>query len=225
VTIDNTGGDARDVTEDLAFDRYPRWSPDGKQIVFTSDRTGGYEIHIVNADGTGLRKVSFGSKGASFPLWSPDGGRILYREETGALSLIDIAQASEEQKPVTLPAYENPKVSFVPWDWSLDGDKVLGTFSGSPMKAGYYSFGESRYVPITDTSYFPAWFSDGRRILFAFNGAISAIDIQTKKIVDIAQIPEGEMMGLGVSRDGGLIYYVVVDEESDIWMMDASPEK
>jgi hypothetical protein len=33
------------------------------------------------------------------------------------------------------------------------------------------------------------------------------------------------MMGLGVSRDGGLIYYVVVDEESDIWMMDASPEK
>lgn len=223
-TIDNAGGDAHDVTDDLAFDRYPRWAPNGKQIAFTSDRTGTYEIHTANADGTGLKQITSGSGGASFPLWSPDGRRILYQDQS-RLNLIDLSIPSQQQTPEQLPDYQDSTVRFVPWDWSPDGDKLAGTFSGEPMWAGYYSFSQGKYLPITNTNYFPAWFSDSRHMLFAFKGAIRAIDIQTKKIIEIAQIPEGEMGGLGVSRDGGLIYYVVNEEESDIWMLEIGSKK
>jgi Tol biopolymer transport system component len=222
-TIDISGANQRDVTDDAPFDRYPRWSPDGKQIAFTSDRTGVYEIHTINADGTGLRRVTFGNREASFPLWSPDGDRIMYRSE-GSLYIVDLTQPLERQAPATLGDYDDPEVRFVAWDWSNDGDKLAGTFSGEPMKAGYYSFSERRFVQLTDTRYYPVWLPDGRRILYSFAGMISAIDIRTKKIVDIVRLPEREMGGLGVSKSGDLVYYVVNEEESDIWMLEIVPE-
>jgi Tol biopolymer transport system component len=221
VTVDIDGTDPRDVTDDAAFDRYPRWSPDGKQIAFTSDRTGVYEIHVINADGTGLRRVTFGNRESTFPLWSPDGKRIIYRSE-GKLYEVDLTQPLDQQVPTVLPDYEDPNVRFVAWDWSQDGDKLAGTFSGNPMKAGYYSLREKRFVPVTDTNYFPVWLPDGRRMIFAFGGSISSIDTRTKKISEIVRVRDGEMTGLGVSGDGTLVYYVVNEEESDIWMLDAA---
>ena len=221
VTVDISGADMRDVTSDLAFDRYPRWSPDGKQIAFTSDRTGNYEIHTINADGTGLRRISFENGEASFPLWSPDGRRIAYGDKF-RVHVVDLTQPVEHQVPAELPAFEDAKTKFVAWDWSSDGDKLAGTFSGDPMKAGYFSFAEQRYVPLVDTTYYPMWLPDNRRILYAFRGAISVVDIESKKITEIARVPEGEMTGLGISHDGTLIYYVVDEEESDIWMLDAA---
>ncbi|HEX6125405.1 MAG TPA: protein kinase [Pyrinomonadaceae bacterium] len=220
VTMDNSGANLRDVTDDAAFDRYPRWSPDGKQIAFTSDRTGVYEIHTVNADGTGLRRITFSNRESTFPLWSPDGRRILYRS-VGNHYIVDLTLPVDQQTPTVLPSYEDASGSrFVVWDWSPDGDKIAGTFSGSPMRVGYYSFSEQRFYPLTETSYYPAWMPDSRRILFAFNNTVSAIDIQTKKITEIVRVREGEMNGLGVSDSGDLVYYVVHEEESDIWMLE-----
>lgn len=73
--VGRDGANWRDLTNDKFFDRYPRWSPDGKQIAFVSDRSGVYEIWTIDADGTNLRQVTFGGlPGTSFPLWSPDGG-------------------------------------------------------------------------------------------------------------------------------------------------------
>ena len=224
VTVDVNGSDMRDVTSDLAFDRYPRWSPDGKQIVFTSDRTGNYEIHTINADGTGLRRVTFANAEASFPIWSPDGGRIAYGDKF-RVHIIDLTQPFDQQSLTTLAAYDNPNSKFVAWDWSGDGDRLAGTFSGEPMKAGYFSFSEQRYVPLVDTSYYPMWLPDSRRMLFASRGGISVVDIESKKITEIARLPEGEMTGLGISDDGTLIYYVVDEEEADIWMLDAAPPR
>ena len=220
VTVDINGANPRDVTDDTAFDRYPRWSPDGKRIAFTSDRSGAYEIHIVNADGTGLRRVTFRNQETGFPLWSPDGDRIIYRSED-RLYEIDLTLPLEEQAPAAFPDYEDQRVHFVAWDWSPDGDKLAGTFSGDPMKAGYYSLSQQTYVPLTDTSYYPMWLPDGRRMIFAFQSVISAIDTQTKKITEITRVRDGAMTGLGVSADGGLLYYVVNEEESDIWMLEA----
>jgi serine/threonine protein kinase len=224
-TVDVNGENLRDVTDDPAFDRYPRWSPDGKQIAFTSDRGGTYEIHIANSDGTGVRRVTSdsGPGGASFPLWSPDGNRLVYNEQTHILE-IDLTQP-QAGPAAAMPPYHDPKVRFVAWDWSADGDKLAATFSGDPMTAGYYSFGERRYELLTSTSYFPAWLSDSRRMLFAFKGAISVIDSQTKKITEIVKIPEAQLTGLGISRDSTLVYWVMEEEESDIWMLETTGEK
>ena len=45
------------------------WSPDGKQIVFTSDKDGNDELYIVNADGTGLRRLTNNSTADYCPDW------------------------------------------------------------------------------------------------------------------------------------------------------------
>jgi TolB protein len=59
-------------------DSNPDWSPDGKKIVFTSDRTGNHEIYSINANGTGLKQLTNNSLVAVYPQWSPDGSWIMY---------------------------------------------------------------------------------------------------------------------------------------------------
>ena len=44
IVVSRDGMQWRDLTNDKFFDRYPRWSPDGKRIAFTSDRGGRNEI-------------------------------------------------------------------------------------------------------------------------------------------------------------------------------------
>ncbi len=223
VTVDIDGGNPRDITDDAAFDRYPRWSPDGTQIAFTSDRTGTYEIHTVGADGTGLRRVTFVGGETSFPLWSPDGQRICYSSD-GKSYIVDLSSPLETQRPIAIPEPDDLRSRFVAWDWSPDGDKLAGTFLGTPMRVGYYSFGEQRFVSLINSIYYPMWFPDGQRMLFGSSGTISAIDIRTKQVTDIVKIRESDLAGLGVSRAGDLVYYVVNTEESDIWMLDAGPQ-
>ena len=39
-------------------DIFPAWSPDGSQIVFSSDRGGLYDLYVINADGTGVKRIT-----------------------------------------------------------------------------------------------------------------------------------------------------------------------
>ncbi len=56
----------------------PDWSPDGRKIAFVSWRDGNSEIYVVNADGSGLTRVTNNSVNDNDPLWSPDGSHILF---------------------------------------------------------------------------------------------------------------------------------------------------
>ena len=72
------GGDATAVTEGMAYDSQPRYSPDGKWIAFISDRDGSDNVWIIRSDGTEPRKLSK-EKRASFlsPTWTPDSQYVL----------------------------------------------------------------------------------------------------------------------------------------------------
>lgn len=54
--MDRTGGNFRQVTDISAWD--PTWSPDGKKILFASDKDGQDQLYVVNINGSDLRKVS-----------------------------------------------------------------------------------------------------------------------------------------------------------------------
>src|SRR4051794_27747972 len=73
-TMPIAGGTPRRIAEGLAYEQQPRFSPDGRRIAFVSDRGGGDNIWIMNADGSdkrALTKEEF--RLLNQPSWSPDG--------------------------------------------------------------------------------------------------------------------------------------------------------
>ena len=50
-TVATTGGEARQLTTNSAYDAYPVWSPDGQQIAFASTREGGFDVWIMSSKG------------------------------------------------------------------------------------------------------------------------------------------------------------------------------
>src|SRR5258708_27224216 len=66
------------LTTDPGIDTAPSFSPDGRQIAFESDRGGGQQIYVMNVDGSGQRRVSFGAGRNGTPVWSPRGDLIAF---------------------------------------------------------------------------------------------------------------------------------------------------
>ena len=63
------GSNVRQLTDNAELDRCPHWSPDGKLIVFYSDRNGDREIYVMNADGSGVRQVTDAPGNDEVPNW------------------------------------------------------------------------------------------------------------------------------------------------------------
>ncbi|HEY0459233.1 MAG TPA: protein kinase [Pyrinomonadaceae bacterium] len=220
--INRDGTNQRDLTKDAAFDRYPRWSPDGKQIAFASDRSGVYEIWTIDADGTNLRQITFtGKEGTSFPIWSPDGKRLLYRSAPQNF-IIDPKKNLADQTPQTVPEYNPNNRRFVVWDWSPDGTRLAGSFSGAPMEAGFYSLTENRFDLVGKMDRFPAWLPDNRRLIYAFENRIFITGTDTRKTRELDIHPTENIQDVGISRDGRLIYFTLFSSESDIWLLNNS---
>jgi Tol biopolymer transport system component len=81
IFVQDRSGVARNLTNSPARNEWARWSPDGTQIVFGSNRDGGvYEVFVINADGSGspteLTKPPILGR---YPSWSPDGKQIVFR--------------------------------------------------------------------------------------------------------------------------------------------------
>lgn len=83
-----TGGKARRITSGMAFNRQPRYSPDGRHLVFVSDHSGSDNVWIADLDGRNARQLSrlrghpYGA--VASPSWSPDGRSIVVSQMLGA---------------------------------------------------------------------------------------------------------------------------------------------
>jgi TolB protein len=56
----------------------PRWSPDGNQILFCSERDGDFDIYVIKPDGWGLTNLTDNEFSDIWASWSPDGKSILF---------------------------------------------------------------------------------------------------------------------------------------------------
>src|SRR5688572_22795470 len=85
-TLPIGGGAATRITSGPRWDSHPRFSPDGKRIVFVSDRTGAENLWIADADGRNPRAVTRGDRTWYVaPAWTPDGSAIIATRRTGFL--------------------------------------------------------------------------------------------------------------------------------------------
>ncbi|HLA96797.1 MAG TPA: hypothetical protein VK612_13830, partial [Pyrinomonadaceae bacterium] len=212
-------GEIIDLTDDAPFDRFPRFSPDSKTIAFISDRSGNHEIWTINAEGTDLKQLTRGNfSGVSFPHWSPDGSKMLFRADNKNF-MFDPRVDWNAQTPQQLPSPENG-INFIVWDWSLDGKKLVGTFSDGERGTGVFSFETNKYEKVSDIEEIPMWLSDSRRITFGRGGKAFIFDTVTKKEKPIP-LPQAEAVStVSVSRDSSLLYFTIASKESDIWLLD-----
>lgn len=128
------GGEARALTQGMAWDMQPRFSPDGQWIAFTSDRGGGDNVWVVARGGGEPKQVTKEDfRLVNSPVWSPDGNFIAVRKHfvkhrslgTGEIWLyhvsggkgVPMTEKVNDQKDVGEPAF-SPDGAFV--YYSLD---------------------------------------------------------------------------------------------------------
>lgn len=77
-TVPITGGKAKPLTKGLAFDTHPRYSPDGKKLLFTSDRSGGENIWYIDFEKEDTVQLTK-DRDQNFPgaTWTPDGNYVI----------------------------------------------------------------------------------------------------------------------------------------------------
>jgi hypothetical protein len=66
------------IMVDTATDIQAVFSPDRTRIVFSSSRSGSYDLYVMDADGRNLRRLTSDPGDEGEPVWTPDGARIVY---------------------------------------------------------------------------------------------------------------------------------------------------
>ena len=138
------GGEAKPLTSGIAWDMQPRYSPDGKWIAFTSDRSGGDNIWVIGRDGKSPQQVTKETfRLPNSPAWTPDSQYIAARKHfTGTRSLgageiwlyhrsggegLQMTKRANEQKDTGEPAF------------SPDGRYLYYSEDASPGKIFQYN--------------------------------------------------------------------------------------
>jgi dipeptidyl aminopeptidase/acylaminoacyl peptidase len=108
--------------EDLFYSRrvfyHPAWSPDGKEIVISTNFTGRFNLWKVNATGGWPIQLVQSEDSQSNPLWSRDGKWIVYQQDVGGHEVYDIyAVPSGGGQPINLSntphvSEDNPRFSY-----------------------------------------------------------------------------------------------------------------
>lgn len=108
------------------------WSPDGKRIVFVSQRDGNRQLYVMNADGSNQVRITDGSWENSLPRWSPDGQYIVFESNRSSttFSLFTIQPPAENAvgsgasmettvSSLTHPGFNNSTPTWINDDWMI----------------------------------------------------------------------------------------------------------
>lgn len=86
----------------LSHEESPAWSPDGKQIAFTSTRDGNQEIYVIDASGQNLKRITQDPGLDAHPTWTPDGRHLLFATNRwGDFEIAQVDVAGERVERLT----------------------------------------------------------------------------------------------------------------------------
>jgi imidazolonepropionase-like amidohydrolase/Tol biopolymer transport system component len=153
-TMPIAGGHPTRISSGLAFDMQPRFSPDGRLIAFTSDRGGGDNIWVMNADGSGARAITRETfRLLNAPTWSPDGQYIAARKHfttqrslgTGEIWLYHVSGVGDGVPLIERPNPQYQKELGEP-AYSADGRSIFFSRNTTPGNTFEYAQDSNREV-------------------------------------------------------------------------------
>jgi Tol biopolymer transport system component len=206
------------LAPDRATTLAPDWSPDGQRIAFHSFRDLNAELYVMNADGTGLQRLTHSWALDAGARWSPDGTRLAFLSDAAADelindSVIDLSVIDMATGAIT-PATEG--LGDVRWhDWDPTGNRICF------IRGGMNGLGELWVVDL-DTGEMellfggpvglPSWSPDGKTIAIEIGYGVGGRQVA---VLDLAT-GTLDTIGPGVypswSGDGTRLYATIDGE-------------
>jgi Tol biopolymer transport system component len=214
--VRSDGRGLRQLTRDSAYDRVPKWAPDGSRIAFHSNREGLQQIWTVKPDGSELRRLTgYPDEGLRSAVWSPDGSRIAAFDGTAfKIIFFDPSKSWGDQIPEEIPAPLDGKRQCVPTAWSPDGTKLVCTAGSGSFT---YSFNSRKYERVSVPGD-AAWLADSRRLILG-NDRFFLTDLLSKETRDVLSMLPESLAYPSFPRDNRHIFFVRVDAQSDIYLL------
>jgi Tol biopolymer transport system component/DNA-binding winged helix-turn-helix (wHTH) protein len=165
----------------------PGYSPDGKHIVFGSDRGGAWEIWMSDADGSHLIRLSdTRSSESGTPRWSPDSQKIAFdsrRSGHPEIYIVDISERMPRKVATNLSEMSTP-------NWSHDGKWLYfqsGDFQTGITKIFRCPINGGDAIAVSDESgAYPVESDDRQTVYFVKNGrapTINAVPLKSEGVV------------------------------------------
>jgi Tol biopolymer transport system component len=163
------GSEMRRLTRTKAYDSFPAWSPDGRRIVFVTDRRAVGKLWVVNADGRGLRRLTRGGSKDADPAWSPKGSLIAYASTARPPGIWLVRPDGTHARPVRRRGVAGGAPS-----WSPNARQIAfaARCVQDALHTCVYAISASgtrrRQLtrPANDDDWAPAWSPDGRQIVW-----------------------------------------------------------
>lgn len=208
----------------------PRWSPDGRWIVFDSrscvaGAAGNPDVYLISADGGQPRRLTTDDAEDVVPSWSHDGQWVYFGSNRGGSMQVWKAQvvdgaAMQITKQGGFESYESPDGKYL---YYTKGRNLPGIWR-VPVAGGAEELvldqqkaGQWRYWRVTEQGIYFATPTPTAPLIVFFN-------FSTKRISEVARPakgPEKNLPGLAVSPDGRSLLYVQMDRSgSDLMMVE-----
>jgi Tol biopolymer transport system component len=218
------GSEFRALTTDVrGVNRLPRWSADGKSILFYSDHNEHRccEIWSIGADGSGMRKLTETGNRASYALPTHTGSCALALKWQEGFFEFDYEKPFASQQVRYLAGYSNSKMQLWIRDWSPDDKLVVGVLAADDDSAGMFSFSPDtkQFQKISAIGSMARFLPDGKRlVLIDQTGRLQLTGTDGREPEAIWSLAPDRLSFLAFSRDGHWLYFDRTVEDGDVWM-------
>jgi TolB protein len=163
-------------------------SPDGSKVAMILSKSGSPDLYVANADGTGLKQLTFTKESESSPCWAPDSQTICYvSRERGPASLFTIGASGGTPRRLTTAGVSSPTEP----DWSPDGKWIVFTSLGRDFTICYVK-SQGGDATVLASGEDPSWAPNSRAVIFCrgldHEKTLSLLDVPTKQVKNLARI-------------------------------------